>query len=372
MMSGPVSFLASGLTAATWPVGWLVALAADAASPPPPPGARSARDARGSPHATLLEHVGMQLGCVPRLALAAFLYAYVVGDWRAYAAVWAWPWVARIAARNVALAWFVGGVTDFLLLANESPFRGSSQRHKYSEQYPRFASSNGTAPVLRDIFWSTVSALVAAGLEAAGLHAYATGRVVSGAASDAEWWRHWPTVLLMLTWPYTQNVQFYCLHRFLHKWGTTSVPDLGALLYKHVHSLHHKAKNPTAFSGIAMHPVESALYFSYALFPLLFGAHPIAMTYIFLNLHAAAMLGHAGFEFPSQGSQPHFLHHSLVLVNFAENHLPLDLLFGTFAADAAEAEESMGRRFPGTAAAAAAAATAAAKAAAAGPLKKAS
>lgn len=113
-----------------------------------------------------------------------------------------------------------------------------------------------------------------------------------------------------------------------------------------MHSLHHRCKVPTAFSGIAMHPVESALYFSYALFPLLFGAHPIAMTYIFLNLHAAAMLGHANFEAPSQGSHPHFVHHQHVLVNFAENHLPLDVLFGTFAADAADAEASMLRRFP--------------------------
>ena len=352
-----VGFLASGLAAATWPLGWLVALAADAG----PDSKATAREARGSPHATVLEHVGMQLGCVPRLALAAFLYAYVVGDWRAYAATLAWPWVARIIARNLLLAWFVGGITDFFLLSDASPFRAAQQRHKYDERYPRFASSNGTAPVLRDIFWSSCSAVIAALLEAGGLHAYATGRVASGAASDAEWWRHAPTVLLMLTWPYTQNVQFYCLHRFLHRWGTTSVPDLGAFLYKHVHSLHHKAKNPTAFSGIAMHPVESALYFSYALFPLLFGAHPIAMTYIFLNLHAAAMLGHAGFEFPSQGSQPHFLHHSLVLVNFAENHLPLDLMFGTFAADAAEAEASMARRFD-AAKAKAAAAKAAAKA----------
>jgi sterol desaturase/sphingolipid hydroxylase (fatty acid hydroxylase superfamily) len=355
-----VSFWASGLAAATWPVGWLVALAADAASAPAEPPAKTARDARGSPHATLLEHVGMQLGCVPRLALAAFLYAYVVGDWRAYAATLAWPWVSRIIARNLMLAWFVGGLTDFVLLADASPFRASSQRHKYDERYPRFASSSGTAPVLRDIVLSSCSAVIAALLEAGGLHAYATGRVVSGATSDAEWWRHAPTVLLMLTWPYTQNVQFYCLHRMLHRWGTTSVPDVGAFLYKYVHSVHHKAKNPTAFSGIAMHPVESALYFAYALFPLLFGAHPIAMTYIFLNLHAAAMLGHAGFDFPSQGSQPHFLHHSLVLVNFAENHLPLDLMFGTFAADAEDAEASMKRRFAAGAATAAAAAAAAA------------
>jgi len=38
-------------------------------------------------------------------------------------------------------------------------------------------------------------------------------------------------------------------------------------------------------------------------------------------------------------------HHSLVDVNYAENHLPLDYLFGTFAGDEQEAEASIARRF---------------------------
>ena len=353
---------AAALSAATWPFGFVAALAINAASPPAPPGARTAREARGAPHVKPFDHVAMQLSCLPRLALAALFYAYVAGDWRSYARTLAWdaPWVLRLVARNVALALFVGGVTDFLLLADASPFRASAQRHKYSERYPRFASSNGTAPVLRDVLLSSCSAVLAALMEAFALHLYATGRVVSGASSDAQWWAHWPTVLLMASWPYTQNVQFYCLHRLLHRWGTTSVPDVGALLYKHIHSVHHAAKNPTAFSGIAMHPVESVLYLSYAFFPMLFGAHPVAVTYIFLNLIAAAMLGHAGFEFPAaQASQAHFLHHSLVLVNFAEMHLPLDLWFGTFAADEADAAASMKRRFPSSAAAGSAPAAAA-------------
>jgi len=222
------SFLASSLASATWPLGWLVALAVDARTPSSSSSSSSAREARGAPHATLLDHIGMQLGCLPRLALAAFLYAHVVGDWRGYAATLAWPWVARIAARNLALVWFVGGITDFFLLADASPFRASSERHKFSERYPRFLTSSGTAPILRDALWSSVSALVAAALEAAGLHAYASGRVASAADGDA-WWRHAPTVLLMLTWPYTQNIQFYTLHRLLHRWGTTFVPDVGAL-----------------------------------------------------------------------------------------------------------------------------------------------
>ena len=47
----------------------------------------------------------------------------------------------------------------------------------------------------------------------------------------------------------------------MHAWRIPGVPDVGLFLYKHVHSLHHKSKNPVAFSGISMHPVESALYY---------------------------------------------------------------------------------------------------------------
>lgn len=94
-----------------------------------------------------------------------------------------------------------------------------------------------------------------------------------------------------------------------------------------------------------MHPFESFLFFSYALFPLLFAAHPIAFLYIKTNLIVAALLGHSGFEFPAQGSKPHYLHHLLLDVNYAETTFPpIDTFFNTFAGSEAEAEISMKRR----------------------------
>ena len=41
---------------------------------------------------------------------------------------------------------------------------------------------------------------------------------------------------------------------------------------------------------------------------------------------------------------PHYLHHSLVSVNYAENHFPIDYWLGTFAGTEQEAEESIKRR----------------------------
>lgn len=328
--------LASAAASATWPLGSVaaLALAADRAAGVP--------FEKPAPFATLREHVMMQVGCVPRLLLAAAVYAHM-GDWRAYATTLSASWIVPIVIRDVALCLFVGLVDSFLLLSDFSPFKARMASRKFNPAYPALLERKQTSSLVREAFWCCVSACIAALLEAGVAHAYATGRFAAARGGD-EWWTDARTIFFMVSWFYTQNVQFYTMHRMMHTWGTTSVPDVGKWLYENVHSLHHASKNPTAFSGISMHPFESALYFSYALLPCFFGAHFIAFLYIKTNLIAAAMLGHSAFAAPGTGSMPHYLHHSLVNVNYAESHVPLDALFGTFAATEEEAHASIARR----------------------------
>lgn len=47
--------------------------------------------------------------------------------------------------------------------------------------------------------------------------------------------------------------------------------------------------NPTAWSGVSMHPVESAAYYSAMLIPVYFGAHPLVMLYTKFDLTIAAL-----------------------------------------------------------------------------------
>ena len=331
-----MTFISSALSVSFWPVSSVAALSVAE------PRAKRAPFPAPSPFATLSEHVLMQLGCLPRLLFVYFVYAYA-GDWRGYGQTLSWSWVAPILLRDLALCLFVGCVDSFLLLSDDSPFKASMATRKYNSAYPSLTVRNGTSSLVREAAWCCVSACIAGLLEAGVVHAYATGRfsAVRGREFD-EYWTDPRTIFFMVTWFYSQNVQFYTMHRLLHKWGT--VPDVGAFLYKYVHSLHHESKNPTAFSGISMHPVESALYFSYALLPCFFGAHIFAFLYIKTNLIAAAMIGHSAFAEPGTGSMPHFLHHSLVQVNYAESHVPLDWLFGTWAATAEDAKASIERR----------------------------
>merc|ERR1719174_2092339 len=89
---------------------------------------------------------------------------------------------------------------------------------------------------------------------------------------------------------YWRIIHFYFIHRGMHPWWNRSYGlqqgDIGAFLYRYVHAHHHKSYNPTAFSGISMLPVESILYLSAALIPLLFrsGCHPWIHLYTKLDL----------------------------------------------------------------------------------------
>ena len=232
----------------------------------------------------------MQLACLPRLLLCHLLYTYtpLYADWRARAATLSLDWIAPLVLRDIALCLAIGALDCALLLWPRSPFYRAMAPHKFNPAVLHLLERNGTSSLLREALWSCSTAALAGLLEAGVLHGYATGRL-GGPAGEA-WWADARTLFFMATWFYSQNIQFYSMHRLLHAWGTTWVPDLGAWLYRHVHSLHHESKNPTAFSGISMHPVEAALYLSYALLPALGGAHVMAFLYIKCNLIAAAML----------------------------------------------------------------------------------
>ena len=58
----------------------------------------------------------------------------------------------------------------------------------------------------------------------------------------------------MLLVPAIHEVHFFFIHRLIHT----------PFLYKHVHSVHHNSINPSPWSSLSMHPVESALYFAEA------------------------------------------------------------------------------------------------------------
>lgn len=303
---------------------------------------------------TLEDHLGVFTGTVPKLFLAHFIWLGL--NWaseKAKYAEFSQSWIVSIILRDLFLTYVVASFCDFVAYNKASPWYSTLKDFKFSPTYAdqRPEKLLGIIPVtqtVHDMFWSTVSTLIVAAIEIYTLNAWATGKLPLNApmpSNNGDWWRDMATVIWVLTMPYWRLAHFFFVHRGMHSWHTRSseywilrqIPDIGHWLYKNVHELHHKSKNPTAWSGVSMHPVESFTYYTAAFIPLIFGAHPIVFFYTKFDLTLAALIGHDGFAFPGGGSQPHWLHHLMVDVNYGENYAPFDYFFGSFAATEEEA-----------------------------------
>ena len=253
---------------------------------------------RGTPVAPLSTHLAVQAGGLPRLALALLCFA-ALPDAHTLATL-SWSWAAPIILRDLAITLFVAGAWDAALYSAWSPWAPRARALKFNPAPPR------ATQFVHDAFWSLCSTLVSSAAEVLLLHAWARGALPSAlapAALPAVWWRHGPTLAWVLSMPYVRIVHFFCVHRAMH--AGLVVPglgvDVGAFLYKHVHALHHKSRNPTAWSGVSMHPVESTLYYSAMLVPALLGAHPLIFLFYKFDLTLAALIGHDGHGAPGTG-----------------------------------------------------------------------
>lgn len=326
-----MAFLAAAALA-PWPLSTLLAIAV---TPPAPAGAPppSKRFAVGPVMSSPFEHLVLVVSAAWKVIFAAAVYYAMPFDAAAAAAL-APRWIASIAARDVLITWATGGLWDFLHLSPYSPLFATLQPVKFKPEAPR------AGQISHDAFWGTASALVSTAWEIAIAHAHATRRLAPGAVPGDAWWADARTLLLLLSLPYAQIVHFYATHRLMHNWCARRrrgpgawLPDVGAFLYKHVHSLHHLSRDPTAFSGISMHPVESALFFTTMPLYALAGAHPIVVLHAKLYNIIVAMIGHESFGAPSTGGHEHWVHHQLIDCNYGGNFVPLDYLFGSFARD---------------------------------------
>jgi len=303
---------------------------------------------------TPMDHLSVQLSTLPKLALAAYLWMHwCSGLTKEAAASFDPDWMKSVIVRDLIITWLVAGGWDTLVYSRFSPFFARLRGHKLNPVEPVNVGTRDTFVLsitrwqfAHDAFWSTMSTLISSAAEIALAHAYATGRLGGWAEPGGSWWLNKATLAWIVTMPYWRLAHFYTIHRAMHKWfpgrapGTGWCPDVGAFLYKYVHALHHLSKNPTAWSGISMHPIESSTYYTAMLLPIavsyalgLAPIHPIVLLYTKMDLTIAALVGHDGIGYPGGASQAHWLHHSLIDCNYGENYAPFDWLFGTWAKD---------------------------------------
>ena len=232
-----------------------------------------------------------------------------------------WDWIAQILLRNLVLIWLVYGGYHFYFYI----LRGEGTKGKYdarwpAENSPRFLFRN---QVHDNVFWTTVGGGgIWTAYEVLALWLYANNHL-----PRLDWAEH-PVlfVLWLFLIPFWREFHFYWVHRLIH-WKP---------LYQHVHYLHHKNVNPIPWSGMAMHPVETLLYFSVVLIHFVVPSHPFHFLFNIQHTGLSPACGHHGFEGPvleekwPTGSYFHYLHHRYFECNYGESTLPLDRWFGTF------------------------------------------
>ena len=229
-----------------------------------------------------------------------------------------WSWMWPLLTRNILATWIICGFWDWFLYF--SPYKNKLHKYKMNHKYPSWRQFK------HDAFFTTLTSCWATVIEILLCHWWASG-VLSWQQHLGETPLRNMLVALMLT--HIRIPHFHITHRLMHPWKTKHIPDVGKFLYKHVHSLHHKSYNPTAFRT-SMHPVEGAIYYSAALIPVYFGLHPTFAVATIIDLALGAWLGHDGFQWPGSGDYFHLLHHQHFDGNYGVMHVPLDWLFGTF------------------------------------------
>ena len=232
-----------------------------------------------------------------------------------------WDWIAQIWLRNLVLLWIVyGGYHLYFYILKAEGTKGKYDSHWPARNSPRFLFRN---QVYDNIFWTCV---VGGGVwtlfETVTLWFYANGFI-----PYLNWKRH---PILFVLWlfaiPFWREFHFYWIHRAIH-WKP---------LYKHVHYLHHKNNNPIPWSGMAMHPVETLLYFSVVTIHWIVPSHPFHFLFNIQHTALTPACGHHGFEGPvlektwPTGSYFHYLHHRYFECNYGEADIPFYKWFGTF------------------------------------------
>uniref|UniRef100_A0A1B6DA27 Fatty acid hydroxylase domain-containing protein n=1 Tax=Clastoptera arizonana TaxID=38151 RepID=A0A1B6DA27_9HEMI len=142
----------------------------------------------------------------------------------------------------------------------------------------------------------------------------------------------YPLIWFVLQWPVIflyQDYVTYWAHRMYHT----------PFLYKHFHKLHHRYKQPTAFSVTAIHPVEIVhiQIITQAPFIFLVPVNFISFYTILFYTFYNGIIDHSGVDIKAPWWQPwrpdtifHDNHHQYFHVNFAFNCYFWDIIHETY------------------------------------------
>lgn len=251
-----------------------------------------------------------------------------------------WGWALWLYAVNGLCIFVMYGSIELFYYVK----RKQGTRFKYNAKFPADSPS--------DVFWfrsQNIDNFLRTYLSGIAMWTLVEVLVLWAFANGFVPWLAWaqhPAYLavLILAAPVIHEVHFFIIHRLIH-WRP---------LYKWVHSVHHNSINPSPWSSLSMHPVETFLYHGVMFWHLVIPSNPIVAMF---QLHLAgfgAVNGHIGFDkleitedTPLEShAYVHYLHHKYFEVNYGGDGLiPLDKWFGTWHDGSAEGEARMEERF---------------------------
>ena len=264
------------------------------------------------------------------VALTAYALFFYDGTWEVECAELRPTWVGKVAAFHLACELvFVGG---WHWLTYVSRYAAGLQVHKFNKENPY--TKEDSVHLRREVTYTTLGWLQSGAWQVIWMWLWASKRVPHYYTSF--WSAPLYSICGVAAVTYWREIHFYWCHRGMHPWWDRRLGlldgDVGAWLYRHAHSLHHKSHNPGPWSGLSMHPIEHFLYYSCAwLPPLLLTSHPLMFLYAKFHADIAPIGGHDGYGEPSSNGNFHWLHHAKFVCNYGVPFpVCFDTMFGTF------------------------------------------
>lgn len=246
-------------------------------------------------------------------------------------------WISLIYIRNFFLALVIGGLLHLWFYT----FSAQGKNLKYD---PRPLMVKGKqfslgGQIKDNMFWTLGSGvLIWSAFEMVLLWALANGYVQNIEFSDTPIW----FVALFFLIPLWESFYFYIIHRLLHF----------PLLYRYIHSIHHRNINVGPWSGMSMHPAEQFVFLGSVFVHLIVGAHPLHIIFHLQYYFLTAITTHTGFQGLligdknrlALGTFHHQMHHRYFECNYGSLEIPWDKWFGSFHDGTIEANKKMQER----------------------------
>ena len=273
------------------------------------------------------------------MATALAYWAFVIPDIDTMKSL-AWGWALWLFAVNCLAIFAMYGAVELFYYVR----RKQGTRFKYNHRFPAENPS--------DVFWfksQNIDNFLRSFLLSMPMWTLCEVLTLWCFANGWATWLNWEdnwlylSVLVLLA-PAIHEVHFFFIHRLIH------VP----VLYKWIHSVHHNSINPSPWSSLSMHPVESFLYFAEVFWHIIIPSNPIVALFQLHSEGFGAINGHIGFdklEITDEAAldshaYAHYLHHKYFEVNYgAEGLVPLDKWFGSWHDGSKEADDQMKERF---------------------------